>query len=102
MRSIVDDSNFCIFCGAAAEEHHLIFGMSQRRLADEDLLILPVCRMHHTEGEILRRIHDNIMAERFSKMLGQSEWEKHAIATKGYSEKKAREEFIKRYGRSYF
>lgn len=102
MKSIVDEGNLCIFCGAAAEPHHLVFGFSQRELADQDLLILPVCRAHHTSGEKLRRIHDNIMAERLSKMLGQVCWEKHKIAEKGFTEKEAREEFIKRYGRSYF
>ena len=43
-------------------------------------------------GAINERIHGNPMAEKFSKMLGQAIWEKH------YG---TREDFRKRYGKSY-
>lgn len=102
MESIISNSKFCFFCGAAATaKHHLIFGRSQRALADADGIYIPICDMCHTSGALKCRIHDNPMAERESKMLGQSEWEKHYIAVNKCDEGLAREKFISRYGRSY-
>lgn len=86
-------SGYCIFCGTPTEEeHHLIFGNGKRKLADEDGLKVPCCRKHHTGGKVSERIHDNPMAEKLSKMMGQLAYEAN-IGT--------REEFRKRYGVSY-
>lgn len=94
MKSIVTEyDNICIFCGRQAEaEHHLIFGTAGRELSDKDGLKVPICNNCHNMGDKLHRIHDNPMAERLSKMLGQAMFE----AKIG-----SREEFRKRYGRSY-
>lgn len=82
----------CNICGRPAEaKHHLIFGRGLRDLADEDELFIHICNSCHNMGSILSRIHDNPMAEKLSKMLGQ------AI----YEQKYSREQFVKRYGRSY-
>jgi hypothetical protein len=43
-------------------------------------------------GKATERIHENPMAEKLSKMLGQAIWEKH---------NGDREAFRKRYGKSY-
>lgn len=83
----------CAFCGMpTGEEHHLIFGTSGRKLAEEDGLKLPCCTKCHTAGKISEKIHGNPMAEKMSKMLGQLAYEAH-IGT--------REDFRKRYGVSY-
>lgn len=94
MKSIVTEyDNICIFCGRQAEaEHHLIFGT-----AAENSVIRTDSRFRFvitvtTWANKLHRIHDNPMAERLSKMLGQAMFE----AKIG-----SREEFRKRYGRSY-
>lgn len=94
MKSIVtDQSRICIFCGRPADgEHHLIFGTAGRQLAEKDGLKVPICNDCHNMGDKLKRIHDNPMAERLSKMLGQAIFEAH-IGT--------REEFRQRYGKSY-
>lgn len=83
----------CALCGKPAEaEHHLIFGTSARSLAEEDGLKIPVCNNCHTMGKLTERIHDNVAAERLSKMLGQAIYE---------GQIGDRESFRKRYGKSY-
>ena len=94
MKSIVTEyTDICFFCQHPSEcEHHLIFGNGLRDLADEDGLKVPSCNKHHNMGQISERIHDNPMAEKLSKMLGQAVWESH------YG---TREQFMKRYGKNY-
>lgn len=92
MKSIVTDyTDICIFCGRPAEcEHHLIFGRGLRNLAEQDGLKVPCCNNCHNMGK--ERIHENPMAEKLSKMLGQALWENN------YGD---RDDFRKRYGKSY-
>jgi hypothetical protein len=94
MKSIVTNyTNICFFCGRPSEcEHHLIFGNGQRSLSEADGIKVPVCNSCHNMGKVSERIHDNPMAEKLSKMLGQAIWEKH---------NGDREAFRKRYGKSY-
>lgn len=127
MKSIVTEyTDVCFFCGRPAEgEHHLIFGSAGRELSEKDGLKVPVCNNCHNMGQISMRIHDNPMAEKLSKMLGQAFWEKAQVekeleetldeldwevgtelnfsAKKVMEErkKKHRENFRKRYGKSY-
>lgn len=108
---VTEYPEICIFCGRQAEaEHHLIFGTAGRELSEKDGLKIPVCNNCHNMGQKLCRIHENPMAERLSKMLGQAIWEKEWISANGsyvgmpdtqQESKKAREAFRKRYGRSY-
>lgn len=94
MKGIVTEyENICIICGRAAEaEHHLIFGTAGRNLSEKYGLKVPICNGCHTLNEKCRRIHDNPMAERLSKMLGQAVFE----AKVG-----SRDDFRKIFGRSY-
>ena len=94
VRSIITEyDDICIFCGRQAEcEHHLIFGTAGRELSEKDGLKVPSCNNCHNMADKLHRIHDNPMAEKLSKMLGQAVFESK-IGT--------REDFRKRYGRSY-
>lgn len=90
---VTEYKEICFFCGRHAEaEHHLIFGTMGRELSEKDGLKVPTCNNCHNMGDKLRRIHDNPMAERLSKMLGQAIFE-CKIGT--------REEFRKKYGKSY-
>lgn len=98
-------------------DHHLIFGSGLRKLADEDGLILPLTNYEHNTGPIGERIHENVAAEKLSKMLGQVAWEEYYTAklfAKKYEltgptedeyaraiMREAREAFRKRYGVSY-
>ena len=91
---VTEYGNICIFWGDPAEcEHHLLFGSGIRELAEQDGLKVPACNNCHNMGRTLDRIHDNPMAEKLSKMLGQAIYESK-IGT--------REEFRARYGKSYF
>lgn len=89
-------------------DHHLIFGNGLRELADKDGLILPLTNREHNTGPITERIHDNIAAEKLSKMLGQMAYEKEyyraTFEAQGElvkGEDPARESFRERYGISY-
>lgn len=94
--------DYCFFCGTPCVngEHHLIFGIG-RKYAEEDGLKVPICDRCHTTGEVKERIHDNPMAEKLSKYLGQAFYERNECA-KGATIDEAREKFRKRYGRSFW
>lgn len=90
---VTDYEGICFFCGKPAEcEHHLLFGKGIRPLAEEDGLKVPSCHRCHNLGMTIEKVHDNPMAEKLSKMLGQAIYEK---------ELGTREDFRKRYGKSY-
>lgn len=90
---VTDYEKICLFCGRPAEcEHHLLFGTGKRELAEQDGLKVPSCNNCHNIGQVTGRIHDNPMAERLSKILGQAVYE----AKIG-----SREDFRLRYGKSY-
>lgn len=102
MKSIVtDDMDYCFFCGRPAEcKHHLIFGSSNRQKADEDGLIVPACNRCHNMGKVMERVHDNPMAEKMSRIIGQMAWERSCIL-EGVPCDLAREMFRQRYKISY-
>lgn len=103
MKSILTKyTDNCMFCGKPTTiPHHFLFGKGIRGLAEEDGVKGPVCSNCHTLGwPVSSRIHDNPMAEKLSKMVGQLAWEKRKVAS-GMTEDDAREEFRKRYGVSY-
>ena len=93
-RSIVTEiDSICFFCGRPAEcEHHLLFGSGSRKLAEEDGLKVPSCHRCHNMGSGTESLHNNVMAEKLSKMLGQAVYEARIGS---------RESFQARYGRSY-
>lgn len=104
MKSTLTDerfSGYCVFCGKPCNtEHHLIFGRGIRQLAEEDGLKVTACNECHVTGKKETRIHDNPMAEKLSKMLGQMAYERDRCAD-GMSKSDARELFRMRYGRSF-
>lgn len=102
MKSIITEyTDYCMFCGKPTNiSHHFLFGRGIRQIADEDGVKGPVCDNCHTKGPLTCKIHDNAIAEKMSKMIGQLAWEKHKVAD-GLTEKEAREAFRKRYGVSY-
>lgn len=93
---------YCIFCGReATQTHHLIFGSGRRAFADKNGLYVPICANCHTSSErVSDRIHDNPMAEKLSKMLGQM-WYECDKVEQGMSHNDARTLFIKENGMSY-
>lgn len=90
---VTEQEGICFFCGRSAEcEHHLLFGAGARELAEEDGLKVPACNNCHNIGRVAERIHDNSMAEKMSKIFGQIIYEEKIGS---------REEFRRRYGKSY-
>lgn len=102
MRSILTEyQTICALCGGHSEcEHHLIFGTSGRKLSEQDGLKLPLCNKCHNMAGGKNQIHENPIAERLSKMLGQEAWEKQKII-EGHDPALVKEAFRKRYGTSY-
>ena len=96
-------NGFCIFCGKPTQtEHHLLFGIGIRELAEEDGVKMPVCDAEHNMAGGTRQIHDNSIAEKLSKIAGQLAWEKEYYRSLyGNEDDPAREAFRERYGRSY-
>lgn len=90
---VTEYTTICFFCGRPAEcEHHLLFGNGTRELAEKDGIKVPSCHRCHNLGPVNERVHDNPMAEKLSKMLGQAIYESK-IGT--------REDFKDRYKRLY-
>lgn len=97
MRSIVEKETCCFLCaevdkrynGQNLEEHHIFFGTGKRTLSDEDGLIVHLCPEHHREGPAA--VHKNRLADLYVKAVAQAK----------YEETHTRDEFIRRYGRSY-
>ncbi len=84
---ITSVTEYCIMCCKPTTDiHHLCFGRSERRLADEDGLTIPVCRECHS------MIHNDARLGHLSKILGQIAWEGK------YGD---RQDFIRRYGKSW-
>lgn len=83
---------YCEICGKpGAEQHHLVFGAANRKLSDEDALVMDVCREHH------EFFHKNATV---SRIIGQLMYERNKCA-EGYGVDAARQSFRIRYGKSY-
>jgi hypothetical protein len=92
---LTEYKDICVICGKPKEHtHHLIFGWSNRKLCDEDKITAPLCEKCHSE------IHNNGVASGLSKIVGQLLFEMELVK-KGVPQEVAREQFRKRYGRSY-
>nr|DAE92110.1 MAG TPA: Recombination enhancement, RecA-dependent nuclease [Myoviridae sp. ct5xZ3] len=111
MQGVVTEyKEICAICGRTTEaEHHLIFGTSDRNLAERDGIKIPICNNCHNMGQRSCRIHDNPMAEKLSKISGQLAWEKEWILNELIQDKnqrkkikrEAREKFRERYRQSF-
>ena len=87
--------DFCIICAKPKTDvHHLVFGNSKRRLADEDNLTCPCCRVHH------EMFHKGKEMQVMSHIAGQLLYERDRCA-EGATVEEARAMFRQRYGVSY-
>lgn len=92
---LTEYKDICVICGRPKEHtHHLIFGWGMRKLCDEDKITCPLCEKCHEE------IHNSGVAGGLSKIVGQLLFEMDLVK-KGIPQDMAREQFRKRYGRSY-
>lgn len=85
---LVEDMEHCVECGHEnPQEHHVFYGTANRKISDQDGMIIPLCL----------RCHANLHNDP-NKTLDRK-W-RH-IAQAKYEETHTREEFRKRYGKSY-
>lgn len=77
--------------------HHCFKGVKHRHLADDDELLLPLCHEHHL-GDM--SVHKNKEMLVMSQIIGQLAYEKQKCA-EGLDVEAAREDFRRRYGKSY-
>lgn len=90
----------CFLCGryAYTERHH-IFGGANRRLSEQDGLVVDLCHSCHNEPP--NGVHFNKDNMHRLHVHGQRIWEMGKIVNDGMTDEQAREAFIKRYGRNY-
>jgi len=92
IKSIIQSKKECYFCKTIynLQEHHCWYG-SNRKLADEDKLVVWLCVEHHTGTY---GVHGKYGKEKNMelKKIAEEKWIEHYAKTK--------EDFIKRYGRS--
>lgn len=110
---VTEYENLSVFSARKAEErHHLIFGNGAREIAEVDGVWIPICHDEHTASRYGKtyQIHENLMAEKLSKMFGQAIWIMNRLAEELGNEdftdrdwiKQMRTEFRNRYGETYF
>lgn len=86
---LVGDLSRCIICGSEKVQiHHCLYGRGVRKLADQDGYIVPLCWAHHLGDQ---GVHFNSRLDADLKKKCQEHFE----------ETHTREEFIRRYGKSY-
>ena len=88
-KSIIQSGDGCFLCGSTVwlECHHMIHGTANRKLADADGLTVMLCHTCHAN------LHDKGWHDRDLQKIAETAWCKHYGKTK--------EDFIKRYGKSY-
>jgi hypothetical protein len=92
--SIIQRNKECYKCKKTygLELHHCLFGVANRKKADEDGLVVYLCNEHHrgTYGVHGKEGHE---FDLFIKQMAQARWM--------YFYNKTTEQWIKRYGRNY-
>lgn len=87
-----NQKEICFICARpATEEHHVLFGTANRKLAEQDGLKVYLCHNCHNEPPI--GVHFNKETDLQLKRLAQKAYMEYYHKTK--------EDFIKRYGKNY-
>lgn len=91
-KSILQNEKACYICGATSNLHlhHIFYGMANRKISDAEGCVVYLCQPHHT-GAI--SVHNYRKLDLTLKAKCQIEWQKQ--------NKKTKEDFIKRFGKSY-
>ncbi len=104
MKSIIvnpEYMGYCLICGRPyVEIHHVFGGAANRRLSEEDGLVMPLCPEHHNSGAM--SVHMSHEMKALSHMVGQLAYELELVSTGAAKSKdEARGMFQSRYGKSY-
>ena len=91
----------CFLCGkyAHTERHHIFGGYANRKLSEQDGLVVYLCRCCHNEPP--NGVHFNKERMDALRRYGQTVYENNLIAD-GKTRQEARTAFIKRYGKNYW
>ena len=91
-KSILQRDKACYVCGATLNLHlhHIYYGTANRKLSDADGCVIYLCQAHHT-GDY--GVHHNRNLDITIKSKCQIQWQR--------TYKKTKEDFIKKFGRSY-
>ena len=89
----------CFLCGryAYTERHH-IFGAANRKLSEQDGLVVNLCHPCHNEPPY--GVHFNKERMDALRRYGQTVYENNLVGD-GKTRQEARQAFIKRYGKNY-
>ena len=72
---------YCMVCGKPREHvHHALYNTGKRKLADSDLLLMPLCMYHHEDSK--NGVHNNAGMKAFSQALAQACWQRQYLAEK--------------------
>lgn len=91
-KSLIQNGKYCLVCGTeyALHRHHVYGGSANRKLSEEDGAYCYLCYMHHNGGNY--GVHFNKDLDLRLKRDCQRAWEE---------KNGSREDFIKRYGKSW-
>lgn len=91
-QSILSNNKECYVCGyqGMLHRHHIFFGTANRRISEKDGCWCYLCEVHHNLSRV--GVHFNRELDLKIKKECQQKWEE----VNGN-----REQFIKRYGKSY-
>ena len=92
VKSILQCNKACYVCGTTLNLHlhHIYYGTANRSISDAEGCVVYLCQRHHT-GDI--GVHNYRKLDLTIKAKCQIEWQRQKNKTK--------EDFIKRFGKSY-
>ena len=90
----------CFLCGryAYTERHHIFGGTANRRLSEQDGLVVDLCPDCHNRPP--NGVHFNKETMERLHRYGQKMWEDRQVDN-GMSRDEARKAFIRKYGKNY-
>lgn len=89
-KSVLQDNDYCYVCGSPyTEEHHCLFGVSNRKLSDKYGYVVRLCPEHHRGNT---GVHFNRELDLHLKRLAQKHFEEHHGN---------RDDFRRIFGKSY-
>lgn len=92
-KSIICNDKVCWVCGTIynLHLHHTLYGVRNRKKADQDGLVVWLCGKHHNQSN--DGVHFNKELDTRLKEISEQAWLDHYGKTV--------EDFIKRYGKNY-
>lgn len=103
---IVQDEymEYCMICGKPTNTiHHVIEGISNRRISDKEKLVVPLCPEHHNTTDM--SVHFNNEMKTLMHITGQLAWMLNYVAKQSEIPfydlvEEARSEYRKKFGKT--